>query len=182
MSPAQKSCDNVSYYQNGLGMWQGAFTFRVTSWKLLWLSGIGSINWFLVLSMASVTWLFGKARIFSQLTPSPDGSGVVGNEVRITKIGITLYLLREKYELNPDCRQVHVRSKERFGPVPFLFNVVKEHPAEVLDNGLRAVYFIPLLGTEWVGDYRVSMDKNEIRSVLTCRWGEAKEEITRVRI
>ena len=105
---------------------------------------------------------------------------VVGNEVRITKLGITLYLLNERYLLHGDCRQVTVQSHERFGPVPFLFNVSKEHPAEILDEGRRALYYIPLLGADWVGDYRVSDDHNHIRSVLTCPWGEAVEDIERV--
>ena len=182
MFAAPSPCANAAYYDTGLGLWQGSFDFTVTAWKQLWSSGIGIKNQFLVVSMFVVTRIFGRGRIWSRLTrlPEVDGMAVVGNEVRITKLGITLYLLNERYHLHGDCRQVTVQSHERFGPVPFLFNVSKEHPAEILDQGRRALYYIPLLGADWVGDYRVSDDRNHIRSVLACPWGEAVEDIERV--
>jgi hypothetical protein len=180
MFAAPQPCANAAYYQNGLGIWRGSFRFKVTNWDTLRSSRIGLTNRFLVLSMVVTMGLFGKAYIWSRLTRRSNSGDTVGNEVRISRMGLTLYFLEEQYDLDRDCRQVWVRSKERFGPVPFLFNVKKEHPAEVLSDGFQAIYYIPLLGTDWVGDYRVSDDKNHIRSVLTCPWGEAEEVIDRV--
>jgi len=182
MFAAPSPCANATYYDIGLGVWQGTFDFTVTEWKQLWSSDIGIKNKFLVVAMFLVTRVLGKGRIWSRLTQLPDldGASVVGNEVRITKFGITLYVLNERYLLHGDCRQVTVQSRERFGPVPFLFNVSKEHPAEILDHGRRAIYYIPLLGADWIGDYRVSDNRNQIRSVLSCQWGEAVEAIERV--
>jgi hypothetical protein len=132
--------------------------------------------------MVFIMKLLGSAQITSRLEGFQDegAAGIVTNEVRITKLGVTLYLLREKYILQPDCRQVLVQSKERFGPFPFLFNVSKEHPAEILDAGMRSIYYMPLLGTDWIGRYVVRQDRNHIDAVLICNWAEAKEVINRV--
>ena len=101
--------------------------------------------------------------------------------MRISRLGLTLYLLREGYILSSDGMRVYVRSTERFGPLPFLFNREKAHPAHVLDLGRRAKYFIPLLGADWIGEYQVLQEGNHIESLLTCEWAEARESIDRVR-
>lgn len=177
-------CANRSYYlETGMGDWAGAFTFQITDWKGFRKDKIGIKNRFLVLMMALLSGVFGKSSITSRLEKGPDESGrsVATNEVRIKKFGLTLYLLLERYILHPDCRQVLVQSKERFGPLSFLFNVEKEHPAEVLEEGRHAIYYMPLLGTDWVGSYKVREDSNHIDSILTCPWAEATEKIDRVR-
>jgi hypothetical protein len=107
-------------------------------------------------------------------------TGIVTNDVRITKFGIPLYLLTERYVLHPDGRRLTVESRERFGPVPFLLNRRKTHPAEILDGGMRAIYYIPLLGADWVATYRVRADRRHIDSTMICDWGEAHETIDRV--
>jgi len=175
--------DNHRYYfDTGVGYWAGTFTFEITDWGAFRDARIGPVNRLLVLSMALVTTLLGDARITSLLEgyPESEPAGVVTNEVRITKWGLTLYLLRERYVMHPDGRGVTVDSTERFGPVPFLFTVEKAHPAEVVDGGSRAIYYMPLLGTDWVGRYRVSECGERIESVLTCGWGEGREVIERV--
>jgi hypothetical protein len=175
--------DNHQYYfETGVGYWTGTFTFEVTDWRAFRAARIGVVNRLLVYAMAFVTTLFGPARITSLLEGDPEAgpAGVVTNEVRITRWGLTLYLLRERYVMHPDGRGVTVDSTERFGPVPFLFTVEKAHPAEVTDDGSRATYYMPLLGTDWVGEYRVSADGDRIESVLTCEWGRGEEVIDRV--
>lgn len=181
--PKTVACENYIYYfEIGLGNWIGSFHFKVINWKDFWSDRIGLKNRFLVISMIFVMKLFGSAKITSRLEGFRDEgvSGIVTNDVRITKLGLTLYLLREKYILQPDCHQVLVQSKERFGPIPFLFNVSKEHPAEILDAGMRSIYNMPLLGTDWIGRYVVREDRNHIDAALTCSWAEAKEVINRV--
>ena len=106
--------------------------------------------------------------------------GVAANDVRITLFGITLYLLSEQYALGVDGESVHVRSYERFGPISFLFNVEKQHPARITQQGSHATYDIPLLGDRWVGEYTVREDRDHIESALTCCWARATEAINRV--
>jgi hypothetical protein len=68
--------------------------------------------------------LFSGGKITSRIESFPyrGKAGVATNLVQITKGGITLYLLKEQYVLSPNGRDVWVRSKERFGPIPFLLN------------------------------------------------------------
>lgn len=170
------------YFDTGVGYWEGTFSFAVTDWRGFLDDGIGPVSRFLVASMAALMGLFGDARITSLLEGFPDEepAGVVTNEVRVTKWGITLYLLRERYVMHPDGRGVTVDSAERFGPVPFLFTNRKAHPAEVVDGGERAIYYMPLLGADWVGRYRVQEGGDRIESTLSCPWAEAREAIERV--
>lgn len=186
-SPYQRTpmpaCANYTYYiEIGLGQWIGSFHFKVVDWTQFWWDRIGLKDRLLVILMALAMKLLGWAKITSCLKRCPDEQGlrVVANDVRITKFGVTLYLLKEKYVLSSDCHSVWVRSKERFGPVPFLFNVAKEHPAEILDDGMNAVYYIPLLGAKWIARYKVRTDHYHIDSEMHCSWGEAKEVIDRV--
>lgn len=178
---ASAHASSVYYFEIGRGDWTGTFSFKVTSWRAFWNDSISLVNRFLALSMAFTTVLLGKGYIVSRLEAYPErgDAGVATNDVRITKLGLTIYRLQEEYVLNPDGRQVEVRSRERFGPIPFLFNVRKQHPAEILDAGMRAIYYIPLLGSDWVANYTVRSDRDHIDSVMTCPWGEAQEVIDR---
>lgn len=174
---------NVVYYlQIGLGEWKGEFQFKITGRKAFWTAAIGLKDRFLAASMVLVTRLFGAGKITSTLQdlPTEGDIGVVVNHVRIARFGVTLYLLDERYVLHSDGRQVHIQAKERFGPVPFLFRTEKEYPAEILDGGMRSVYYMPLLGAQWVARYTVRQDRNHIDSEMTCDWGEAREVIDRV--
>jgi hypothetical protein len=170
------------YFATGVGEWRGRFTFALTDWDAFWSDRLGLLNRVLALVMTLVTTLFGDAEITSVLEghPASGPAGVVTNEVRITKWGLTLYLLRERYVLHPDGRGVTVDSRERFGPIPHLFTVEKAHPAEVTEGGTRSTYYMPLLGTDWVGDYQVTRGGDRIESVLTCAWGRGTEVIDRV--
>ncbi len=179
--PAQH-LPNQAYYSTGVGSWIGTFTFRVTHWRAFWSAALGFQNRLLVIGMALLMTLLRRAKITSTIIGYPDQNeaGVATNLVRISAFGTTLYLLREEYILNPDGMGVFVRSSERFGPLPLLFNRDKAHPAQVLEGGQRAKYFIPLLGADWIGEYEVSETRNHIQSLLTCAWAEARESIDRV--
>lgn len=182
-SQSRRLANHVYYFETGVGYWTGTFDFRITGWRAFWADSLGVTNRALVLAMAFAMRLFGVANITSLLEgyPGERPAGMVTNEVRLTKFGMTLYILRERYIIHPDGRGVTVSSRERFGPIPFLFRTTKAHAAEVLDDGARAIYYMPLLGTDWVGRYHVRPDRNHIESVLTCSWGEATEVIDRVR-
>lgn len=170
------------YFATGGGRWVGMFDFQLTDWRAFVKDRIGIMNRLLVCLMVALTTLFGGARITSVLAGDPERepAGIATNEVRITKWGITLYLLQERYLLHPDGRRVTVDSRERFGPIPHLFRSSKAHPAEILDGGTRAVYYMPLLGTEWIGRYEVLLDGDRIDATLTCEWAEASELIEHV--
>ena len=181
-SAEESRANQFYYFRVGLGDWRGAFHFKITSQRKFWADSLGLKNRFLTLLMAAVSALFGKACILSHVEGSlAEGeAGVARNTVRIVKLGFTLYLLRERYVLNSDGRNVWVVSDERFGPIPFLFRTAKEHPAEILDGGMRAIYHMPLLSTEWIAEYTVRPDRNHIDAVMRCAWGEASEVIDRV--
>jgi hypothetical protein len=180
-SPGSPQTPSQVYYLDiGTGDWLGWFRFRITSWRGFRSANLGLEDRLLVIGMHVLASLFGRARITSTLAPSPpDSESVVANAVRIVKFGIRLYTLNEVYQLQADGHQVDVRSKERFGPIPFLFNRSKEHPAEILDDGMHSIYYIPLLGAQWIARYTVRADHQHIDSVMTCSWGEAHENIDR---
>jgi hypothetical protein len=170
---------NVVYYcRIGVGDWLGDFDFRLTDWRRFRADSIGLKNRFLALGLITIFRIFRSAPISSNLTHEPDSQPiVVDNLVRIYKFGVTLYLLREHYTLAPDGRDVHVDANERFGPIPFLFNNHKSHPAEILDLGHKAIYYIPLLGISWTGVYEVSEDEGHLHSTLSCDWAVGHEVI-----
>jgi hypothetical protein len=175
---------HVYYFVIGAGDWAGDFKLRITDWRKLRRASIGLKNLFLVTGMHLTLSLFGKARIVSTVTAMPEQGpvGEAANSVRISKLGVTLYLLAELYELDPDGTRVHVVSHERFGPVPFLFKVSKEAPARIKAGGMGAVYEIPLLGGDWIGDYTVRPDRDHIHARLECPWGSADEEVARMNL
>jgi hypothetical protein len=174
---------NQTYYiEIGLGSWRGTFSFHVSSWPTFWKEPLG-IKWrALALGLVATFTVLRNATITS-LIYRPDDQiqkTVVGNHVRIRRLGLILYLLDELYTLDVDGRSVEVTAHERFGPVPFLFNNRKQHPAVIEERGMRATYYIPLLGTKWVGEYRVHLDLKHIDSTITCAWAEAHERISKV--
>ena len=94
--------DNQAYYFTiGRGRWRGTFAFRMTDRRALRAAGLRLRDRLLVFGMATTHRLFGASRIDSQVWASPeDGvAGVAGNTVRISKLWLTLYLLRETYTL-----------------------------------------------------------------------------------
>lgn len=181
--PRDERANAIYYLQIGVGTWSGDFRFSIKSWHEFWADSIGLKNRFLTLSMVAFMKLFGDAKITSRLEGFPDRgqAGVATNVVRVTKFGVTVYLLSEEYVLHPDGRQVYLHSRERFGPIPFLFNNSKEYGAEILDSGMGSIYYMPLLGADWVARYTVRADRDHIDSRATCKWGESHEVIHRVR-
>lgn len=181
MTTADEAPNRVYYFRVGAGRWTGTFDFAFTDRAKFRADKIGVENRLLAIAMQWTIQLLGKGSITSLILGFPDQgkAGVATNLVVIRKLGITLYRLEERYILDTNGRDVWVESKERFGPIPFLFNDRKQHPAEILDGGMASVYYIPLLGAQWVGRYTVRADRNHIESVLTCPWAVAHEVIDR---
>jgi hypothetical protein len=174
--------DNQTYYfEIGQGVWHGRFSYRLTDSAALEADGIGLKNRLLARGMNLVQRLTGDSRLYSKIVASPEEGdfGVARNVVRISRFRITLYLLKEQYTLDRDGRSVVVNARERFGPVPFLFRNSKEHPAEIHAEGMSSTYYMPLLGTDWTADYKVSSGGREIAGVLRCRWAECTERMTK---
>jgi len=132
--------------------------------------------------MVVIQKVLGSLTILSTLRAFPawGQAGVATNVVRIRKLGLTLYLLQEQYELHPNGSDLLVHSKERIGPIPFLFRSTKRHPARIDAQGWHATYLdMPLLGTLWTGHYQVLEDEDHIDAKLTCRWASTSEVIAR---
>jgi hypothetical protein len=103
-SGADQRPNFIYYFDIGLGEWQGKFLLTVTNWRKYWADHLGSKNRFLSLSLFLVLKLVGSAPITSHLEGDAQAGpgGVVANRVRISKFGLTLYLLEEHYHLDPD--------------------------------------------------------------------------------
>lgn len=173
--------NKVYYFDVAQGTWTGTFNFKVTSWSNLWKSGIGLKNIFLVTSMAVVQKIFGDGTISSviQVFPKKGKAGVAHNTFHIKKAGITLFRSDEDYILSPNGTGVTVDAHVRFGPIPFLFKEHDVYPATIYDGGMRAVYFIKLLATQFLGNYTVAQDRKQVHSVLTSSFAVADETLNK---
>jgi hypothetical protein len=175
--------DNHTYYfAIGEGVWRGHFSFRLTDRDALKRSRIGLKNRLLVAGLSLTQRLFGDSRIDSEIVASPDEGdfGVARNVVRISRFRITLYLVRESYTLDRDGRGVTVNSKDRFGPIPFLFRGSNRYPAEIHTGGLTSTYYMPLLATDWTAKYEISPDRRNIAGVLRCAFCECTERMAKL--
>jgi hypothetical protein len=180
--PAAAAANHAYYFDVGAGVWRGSFAFRVTSPPGLRRARIGLQNRLLVAAVSLFARLAGQATIDSTIWADP-GAGRFGrarNVVRLHRLGITVYLLKEEYRLDPNGRDVEVRARERFGPIPFLFRNEKTHPAVIEDGGRRSTYFMPLLGDDWTAKYVVSEDGRHIDGRLESAWAEAIESMDKV--
>ena len=175
-SPQVGLTDSQTYYfEVGKGTWRGTFDFKITDRAGYKRARLGLKNRLLMRGMTVMT----PGRIDSELWAHPDegAAGVAGNTVRISKFGITLYLLRETYTLDPNGKDVAVHARERVGPIPFLLRNEKRHPAEIYEDGMTSAYFMPLVGADWVARYTVRSDRCHIDGHLTCAFAEAYEVI-----
>ncbi len=168
----------IYYFTIGAGRWGGSFTFRITSWRSFFDAPLGLRNHLLLIGLW-LTQRLGKARITSNMQARPeDGvAGVAGNVVRISKLGVTLYLVTETYTIAADGSDVSVQAHERFGPLPFLFNNDKRYTAVIHAGGMSSTYDMPLLGEKWTANYVVAAGRTHIDGHLTCPYGECEEVI-----
>jgi hypothetical protein len=173
---------HVYYFEIGAGTWRGTFTFRVTDWRRLLRGGIGVRNLVLVAAMAFTQRLTGRARLRSTIVPRPEEGrfGTALNRVRLSRFGITLYDLDERYELDPDGTGVWVHAAERFGPIPKVLTRSFTYPAQIRSGGMASIYYMPLLGTPWTATYEVSADRRTLSGTLTSAWAIATEDAVRV--
>lgn len=174
--------NRVYYFEVAPGRWAGSFTFRVTSWRILWRSDMPLKDKILATCMHVFQRVFGSSAIASELTayPNSGADGLAINDIRIAKGFFTLFRSHERYTLNADGAHVWVDARVRFGPVPFLFREHDAYPAHVFDGGMRNVYHIRLLGTRFVGNYHVRPDRTHVDAVLQNGWSVAHETLTKI--
>jgi hypothetical protein len=172
----------VYYFRIGRGRWRGTFGFCITDRSAFRHAALTLKERWLARTMALTQRLSADARIDSDVWARPqDGvAGVAGNTVRISRFGITLYLLRETYTLDANGTDVAVHCHERFGPIPFILRNEKSHSAVIHADGMSSTYYIPLLGADWVAEYAVHADRTHIDGVLTCPWARATETIQKL--
>jgi hypothetical protein len=166
------------YFAVGEGRWRGTFDFTITDRDGFKAAPLSFKNRLMLKGMVRMT----PGRIDSDLSGERDMgvAGFMSNTVRISKFGLTLYLLRENYTLDSNGSDVMVQCRERFGPIPFLFRNTKHHPAEIHQDGMSSTYWIPLIGADWVARYTVSEDRTHIDGHLTCPFAEARETIDKI--
>ncbi|MFB7512647.1 hypothetical protein [Streptomyces sp. NPDC056144] len=179
-TPRQRTTapNHVYYFDIGTGVWRGTASFRVTDWRLFLRSRIGLKNKLLAASMHAVERLTGMPRQESTIVAKPEVGefGRADNVVRISKFGVTLYLLEEQYVLHRDGIGVTINGKEQLGPVPRLLTRTFTYTAQIRDEGMAATYQMPLLGADWTADYQVTPDRRSLSAVLVCAWGRAAED------
>lgn len=183
MVDAERDCDNqVHYLELAPGTWRGRMDFEVTDWRAFLKSGVGVVYSMLVVGLFAVVTLLGRARFEAEMAGYPDRgeAGVATSEIRISKFGVPLYRVRDEYTLDPDCTHVAVQYRERFGPVPGLFVVEDEYPAEVRDGGLRTIHRKSMMGDGWVGRYEMHPDGDHLDAELVSDWGRVRETVDRV--
>ncbi|ARZ71783.1 hypothetical protein M1P56_13065 [Streptomyces sp. HU2014] len=174
---------HVYYFAVGTGVWRGTFTFRVTSWRrFLGARGLGGLNRLLVVAMCGTRLVTGASRLDSTIVARPDAGdfGEADNTVRLSAFGVPLYLLRERYVLDPDGTRVTVHAHERFGPLPRVMTRTFAYPAEIREAGMASTYHMPLLGTAWTATYHVGADRRSLAGELVCDWARATERARRV--
>jgi hypothetical protein len=182
--PKPVLASHVYYFEIGAGTWHGHFTFRVTSWRVLGRSRIGLRNGLLVVVMHVLQRCTGAVRLDSTIVPKPaEGAcGVAENSVRLSRFGVPLYLLHERYVLDQDGTDVIVEAAERFGPVPHILSRTFTYPAEIRDGGMASTYHMPLLGAQWLATYQVGADRASLAGTLVCEWAKATEAAHRARV
>ena len=180
-SAGRKYSNQVYYFEVAPGSWTGTFTFQVTSWRNLWSSSMSLKNKLLASAMGIFQKIFGKSSISSALTPYPNRGafGLAFNRIRIRKSWLTLWRSDEQYTLHSDGHRVTVDAQVNFGPVSFLFREHDVYPATVIDGGMRNLYHIKLLGTHFLGDYRVQPDRQQVLSTLANDWATAHETLNK---
>ena len=168
---------HVYYFDIGAGVWRGAFTFHITSWRRLTQSRIGIKNQILAMAMHITQRSIGASRLDSTIVPKPEEGafGVAENAVKISKLGVPLYVLRERYLLDGDGVRVTVDARERFGPLPYLLTRTFTYSAEIRDGGMGSTYHMPLLGSRWTATYQVGPDRGTLEGELKCDWARATE-------
>jgi hypothetical protein len=175
---------HIYYFSVGAGVWRGTFRFRVTSWQQLKRARAGLMNSLLATTMHVTQRLVGASDLDSTIVPKPeDGAfGVAENTVVLSKFGVTLYYLRERYLLDPDGVHVAVEASERFGPIPIPGVLTRSfaYPAEIRDDGMASTYHMPLLGSPWTATYQVQDSGEGLAGELVCAWAAASERARRV--
>jgi hypothetical protein len=179
--PKETAPNRVYYLEIAPGTWTGTFTFELGSWRLLWGSSMPLRDKLLASAMAVFQKVFGPATISSILKPYPDlGTfGMATNDIRLFKSWFRLWHSFEEYTLLPNGSGVEVNAHVSFGPIPFLFREHDVYPAMVQDGGFRNLYYIRLLGTRFLGDYRVQPDRSQVRSTLENEWAVAHEVLNK---
>ena len=183
MTTTSNLSDSQAYYfAIGRGRWRGRFAFRITDRSAFRQASLSLKNRLLLIGMSVTHRILRDSRIDSEIWAEPErgAAGVAGNTVRISHFGITLYLLRETYTLDPNGADVVVHAHERFGPIPFLLKNEKEHPAVIHAEGMSSTYYIPLLGADWTATYTIAPDRRHIDGRLLCAWAEATELIDKL--
>ena len=132
---------HIYYFEVGAGRWAGTFKFRVTGWRQMLRARIGVKNVLLVAAMQATQTITGPSRLTSVVVPHPDEGerGVVDNAVQLTRFGVQLYYLHERYVLASDGQGVRVVAQEHFGPVPRILSRSFEYPAQIRSDGLGSL-------------------------------------------
>jgi hypothetical protein len=174
--------NQVYYIDVAPGSWTGSFQYQLTSWRLLWSSSMTLKNKSLASTMRVFQRIFGASSISCTLTPYPDQGtfGVAHNSFRIHKSWFTLWRSNETYTLHRDGHRVTVDAHVSFGPISFLFPEHDVYPASVFDAGMRNIYHIKLLGTRFLGDYRVQPGNRQVESKLANDWALIEETLNKL--
>lgn len=173
--------NQVYYYEVGEGRWDGEFHFRVTKWREFLAAKLGAQNRLLALILAGVEHLPGDAIMRGEIACDPNEGehGVARVDVSVERFGFEIYRLRGHYALDPNGVGVDIRIYQRFGPYGSPFENEKDATAEIRNDGYLGVYFMPILGDRWVGEYTLNPNHRRLEAEYTCPWGVTIEQMDR---
>jgi hypothetical protein len=175
--------NQVYYFLVGKGKWGGAYDFRLTDRRAYRQAQLGLMDRLLIVALRLVITLLGKPVISSEITVDPeDGpAGTAWNLYSLSKLKVTLCLIKDVYQLDADGEGVRVSTDLRYGPIPGILTDHFDCSARIVDGGYRCQYDgLRLLGGTWQADYSVATDRDHVIGTLTCEWGEAMEQMHRL--
>lgn len=174
--------NKVYYYELGEGRWQGEFRFRVTDWRKLLSRRPSAQDAFLIALLHAVDRLPGKAVMHGEIAcdPNEGDDGVARVDVSVDRFGLEIYRLRGYYALQADGIGVKIKIYQRFGPHGSWLESEKLATAEILEDGFLGVYYMPILGDDWVGRYRLDESRTKLTAQYDCDWGITEERMERL--
>jgi hypothetical protein len=173
--------NEVYYYEVGEGRWNGKFSFRVDEWRGFFAANLGLQDRLLGVLLHVVGLLPGDAIMYGEIAcdPHEGDSGVARVDVSVERFGLEIYRLRGHYALVDDGVGVGIRIYQRFGPYGSPLENEKDATAEILEGGYLGVYYMKILGEDWVGKYRLNPNHRRLEAEYKCEWGTTIEIMDR---
>lgn len=169
------------YYELGEGRWRGRFDFSILDTKKFLAADLPLRDRALALILHAAQQLPGQAVMIGEIAcdPKEGHAGVARVDVSVERFGMEIYRLRGHYALVDDGVGVDIEIYQRFGPYGSPLENTKRATAEILEKGYLGVYYMKILGDDWVGRYDIAKSADSLDAEYTCPWGVTREYMER---